>query len=62
MVLEQGLSASKVARDLKISQPSLSRWMKDSQQAAIPDAITNAQAGTHKREAESTSGHAHSLA
>jgi transposase-like protein len=43
MVLEQGLSASKVARDLGVSQPSLSRWLKDSQRAAIPYAITNAE-------------------
>lgn len=49
LVLEHGLSASKVANDLGISQPSVSRWVKDAQLAAKPDALTNAEREELKR-------------
>ncbi|MFT6230892.1 MAG: transposase [Myxococcota bacterium] len=43
LVLEQGLSASRAARDLGLSQATLSRWVKASQLAAVPGALKNAE-------------------
>lgn len=49
LVLEQGLSTSRAARDLGVSQSTLSNWVKASQLAAVPGALTNAEREELKR-------------
>lgn len=43
LVLERGVSATQAAKDLGIRQATLSRWVKTSQLAATPGALTSAE-------------------
>lgn len=49
LVLERGLSASQVARDLGVGQPTISRWVKAAQEAAAPGALSVADREELKR-------------
>lgn len=49
LVLERGLSASQVSRDLGVGQPTISRWVKAAAEAAAPGALSSAEREELKR-------------
>jgi transposase len=54
LVLERGLSASQVARDLGVGQPTISRWVKAAAEAASPGALSTAEREELRRLREET--------
>ena len=54
LVLERGLSASRVSRDLGVGQPTISRWVKAAVEAAAPGALSGAERDELKRLREET--------
>jgi transposase len=54
LVLERGLSASQVARDLGVGQPTISRWVRAATEAAAPGALSTAEREELKRLREET--------
>ena len=54
LVLERGLSASQVGRDLGVGQPTISRWVKAAVDAAAPGALSSAEREELKRLREET--------
>ena len=54
LVLERGLSASQVGRDLGVGQPTISRWVKAAVEAAAPGALSSAEREELKRLREET--------
>jgi transposase len=54
LVLEQGLTASQVARDLDVGQPTISRWVKAAEDAKEPGALSTAERAELKRLREET--------
>ena len=49
LVLERGLSASRVSRDLGVGQPTISRWVKAAEDAAAPGALSSTHLFPHHR-------------
>ena len=54
LVLERGLSASQVARDLGVGQPTISRWVRVAQEAAAPGALSATEREELRRLREET--------
>lgn len=54
LVREQGLTASQVARDLGVGQPTISRWVRAAEDAVAPGALSSAEREELKRLREET--------
>ena len=49
LVLEHGMTASQVAKDLGVGQPSISRWVRAAKEASAPGALSTSEREELKR-------------